>query len=102
DFGLPMTGAPAAGPAGGASEGRPVPVGWLIALVIFLLLVTRGRILWLPFWLGGFGSGRGGWSGGGGSGGGGGFGGGGFGGFGGGGGFLGGVAGGRFSAKAHR
>jgi len=96
EFGVTITGTAAPVPDSGDSERRPVPVGWLIALVIFLLLVTRGRILWLPFWLGGFGSGRGGWSGGGGSGGGGGFGGGGFGGFGGGGGFSGGGAGGRF------
>ena len=73
-----------------------VPVAYIVALVL-LLLLTRGRLLWLPFWLGGFGgqrSGRGGWSSGWG-GGGGGFSGG-FGGFGGGGGFSGGGAGGRF------
>src|SRR2546425_1109297 len=73
-----------------------VPVAYILALVL-LLLLTRGRLLWLPFWLGGFGgwrSGRGGWSSGWG-GGGGGFSGG-FGGFGGGGGFSGGGAGGRF------
>src|SRR5213083_958688 len=67
EFGVTITGTAAPVPDSGESERRPVPVGWLIALVIFLLLVTRGRILWLPFWLGGFGSGRGGWSGGGGS-----------------------------------
>ncbi len=70
----------------------PIPVGWLIAGVILLIVLTRGRILLLPFFLGGFGGrgGRGGW---GGAGFGGGGGGGGFGGFGGGGGFSGGGAG---------
>ncbi len=73
------------------AQSRGFPVGWLVFL-LFLLLVTRGRILLWPFLLGGFGrgGGRGGWSGGGG-----GFSGG-FGGFGGGGGFSGGGAGGRF------
>ena len=82
------------------SDDRPVvtiPSPWLIAAVILLLIFTRGRILWLPFWIlsqggrgrgwgGGGGGGRGGWGGGGG----------GFGGFGGGGGFSGGGAGGKF------
>lgn len=63
-----------------------IPLGWIIAILILLIFVTRGRILLLPFLL----SGRGG------GGFGGGFGGGGFGGFGGGGGFSGGGAGGRF------
>jgi uncharacterized protein len=59
------------------------PVGWLV-FVLFLLLVTRGRILLWPFLFGAFGrrGGRSGWSGGGGGG--------------GGGGFSGGGAGGRF------
>ena len=73
-----------------------IPSVWLIAILILLLIVTRGRILWLPFWIMSQGGG-GGWRGGGGGwGGGGGGGGGGFGGFGGGGGFSGGGAGGRF------
>ena len=79
-----------------ATDNRPevtIPVGWLIAILILLLIVTRGRLLWVPFWI--LSQGRGGW-GGGGSWGGRGGGGGGFGGFGGGGGFSGGGAGGRF------
>jgi uncharacterized protein len=79
------------------TDNRPevrIPLGWIIAVLILLLIVSRGRLLWIPFWIlsqgrggGGFG---GGWGGGGGSSGGG------FGGFGGGGGFSGGGAGGRF------
>ena len=78
-------------------DNRPqIPVGWIIALAILLLIATRGRVLWIPFWIMSQGRG-GGWSGSGGGGGGwGGRGGGGFGGFGGGGGFSGGGAGGRF------
>jgi len=64
-----------------------IPAGWLIAILILLLIVSRGRLLWIPFWILSQGRG-GGWSGG--------RGGGGFGGFGGGGGFSGGGAGGRF------
>jgi uncharacterized protein len=77
------------------SDDRPrvtIPSVWLIAAVILLLIFTRGRILWLPFWIMSQSRGGGGWSGGGGRGGG--FGG--FGGFGGGGGFSGGGAGGKF------
>jgi uncharacterized protein len=80
---------------------RPgVPIAWWIAAGILLILLTRGRILLLPFVLGGWGGGSrrwggsgGGWGGGWGGGGGGG---GGFGGFGGGGGTSGGGAGGSF------
>jgi uncharacterized protein len=68
-----------------------IPFGWLIAILILLIIISRGRILWIPFWI--LSQGRGGWGGGGSWGGGGG---GGFGGFGGGGGFSGGGAGGRF------
>jgi uncharacterized protein len=89
-----------------ASEQRPLPItpearrpgipgGWLFILLVILIVITRGRILLLPFLLGstrGWGR-RSGWGGGGFGGG---FGGGGFGGFGGGGGFSGGGAGGRF------
>lgn len=85
-----------------APGGEPprIPTLWLVLLVIFLAIITRGRfLLWLPFLLGG--RMGGGWSGGrgrrggfGGFGGGGGFGG--FGGFGGGGGFSGGGGGRRF------
>jgi uncharacterized protein len=94
EFGVTLTGVPASGTD--QEPGPPqIPVGWIIAAVILLILFSRGRILLLPF--GGFGGwgGSGGWGRGGG-GGGGGFGGGGFGGFGGGGGFSGGGAGGRF------
>jgi len=91
EFGVTLTGVPA--PGTDREPGLPqIPVGWIIAAVILLILFSRGRILLLPF--GGFGGwgGSGGW----GRGGGGGFGGGGFGGFGGGGGFSGGGGGGRF------
>jgi uncharacterized protein len=92
-FGVTLSGQPA--PADDEPQPFPIPIHWLILIALFLILVSRGRILWLPFWFGGFGGGRrgwgGGWSGGGGWGGGGGFG-----GFGGGGGFSGGGAGGRF------
>jgi len=70
---------------------QQIPVGWIVAAVILLILFSRGRILLLPLWFSGFGGRSGGGSGG--WGGGGGFGGGGFGGFGGGGGFSGGGAG---------
>ena len=70
-----------------------IPAGWIVAVIILLIIVTRGRIFLLPLWFSGMGrgwgggrGGRGGWGGGGG----------GFGGFGGGGGFSGGGAGGRF------
>jgi uncharacterized protein len=91
EFGVTLTGVPA--PGTDREPGPPqIPVGWIIAAVILLILFSRGRILLLPF--GGFGGwgGSGGWR----TGGGGGFGGGGFGGFGGGGGFSGGGGGGRF------
>jgi uncharacterized protein len=68
-----------------------IPLGWIIAVLILLTLVSRGRILSLPLLMMSRGRdwGGGGWGGG--------FrGGGGFGGFGGGGGFSGGGAGGRF------
>lgn len=65
-----------------------IPLGWLVVAVILLIVLSRGRILLLPFVFGGLGGGGGGWGGGGGGGG--------FGGFGGGGGFSGGGAGGRF------
>jgi len=71
---------------------QTLPIGWIIAVLILLVLVSRGRILWLPFWFlnqRGSGWGGGSWGGRGGGGGG-------FGGFGGGGGFSGGGAGGRF------
>jgi uncharacterized protein len=94
EFGVTLSGGgqlPAEEPA----PHLPIPVGWIIAAVILLIVLSRGRILLLPFMLGG-GSRSGGWGSWGGGGGGGGFGGGGgggFGGFGGGGGFSGGGAG---------
>jgi uncharacterized protein len=95
EFGFTLTGEPP--PPPDETGQLPIPVGLVIAGVVLLILVTRGRILWWILALRGFGGGRGGggWGGGGGGGGGGGFSGG-FGGFGGGGGFSGGGAGGRF------
>lgn len=94
-FGVTLSGAPAPSPEDDTGSGG-LPAGWLVLAVILLIILTRGRLLLLPFALSGFGGGRGGWGGGGGGwGGGGGFSGG-FGGFGGGGGFSGGGAGGRF------
>ncbi len=101
EFGFTLTGAPAPPPPDETGQ-VPLPVGLVIAGVVFLILVTRGRILWwiVALALSRAGGGRGGGWGGGGWGGGGGGGGGGFsggfGGFGGGGGFSGGGAGGRF------
>ena len=80
-----------------SAERPQIPVGLIIAVVVFLILISRGRVLWIPFWIlsqsrgggwgsSGWGGGRSGWGGRGG----------GFGGFGGGGGFSGGGAGGRF------
>ena len=96
EFGVTLTNPEYAMPPP-ASDTRPhvtIPIGWIIAVLILLLIITRGRLLWVPFWI--LSQGRGGWGGGGGRGGWGGGGGGGFGGFGGGGGFSGGGAGGRF------
>src|SRR5947208_14401430 len=98
-FGFTLTGAPAPPPPDETGQ-VPLPVGLVIAGVVFLILVTRGRILWwiVALALSRSGGGRGGGWGGGGWGGGGGGGGcsGGFAGFGGGGGFSGGGGGGRF------
>ena len=68
-------------PVTGDSPRITIPLVWLIAVLILLLIVTRGRILWLPFWIMSQGRGGGGAGWGGGSG---------------GGGFSGGGAGGRF------
>ena len=62
-----------------------IPLGFLIAVIILLIMLSRGRLLLIPFTLSRGGRG---WGGGGGGGG--------FGGFGGGGGFSGGGAGGKF------
>ena len=90
EFGVTLTGPPdAVGRTLPEPPGVQIPIGWILALILFLLVVTRGRILWWVVW--GLSQSRGGgWSGGGGGGGGG------FGGFGGGGGFSGGGAGGKF------
>src|SRR6266702_991276 len=67
EFGFTLTGAPAPTPP--AETGQvPLPVGLVIALVVFLIIVTRGRILWwiLALALSRSGGGRGGgWGGGG-------------------------------------
>lgn len=97
EFGVTLTNPEYAMPPP-VGDNRPqatIPFVWLLGILIVLLVVTRGRILWLPLWIMSQGRGGGGWGGRGGWGGGGG-GGGGFGGFGGGGGFSGGGAGGRF------
>lgn len=96
-FGVTLSDQP--GPQAADDRDRPgVPIAWWIAAGILLILLTRGRVLLLPFVLGGWSGGSrrwggsgggwgGGWSGGGGGG---------FGGFGGGGGTSGGGAGGSF------
>jgi uncharacterized protein len=93
EFGVTLTNPEYAMPPAAGDNRREVtiPFGWLIAILILLIIISRGRILWIPFWI--LSQGRGGWGGGGSWGG---SGGGGFGGFGGGGGFSGGGAGGRF------
>jgi uncharacterized protein len=91
EFGVTLSGGGQL-PGGEPPPQLPIPIGWIIAAVILLIVLSRGRILLLPFMLGG-GSRSGGWGGWGGGGGFGGGGGGGFGGFGGGGGFSGGGAG---------
>lgn len=98
EFGVTFDSVPPAPPDGDVNPVH-IPRVWVILFIVFLVLVSRGRILWWPFLfsaLGGSrrggrwgGGGWGGWGGGGGRGGG-------FGGFGGGGGFSGGGAGGRF------
>ena len=47
-------------PAAGDGPHVTIPLGWVIAFLIFLLIVSRGRLLWLPFWLMSRGGGRGG------------------------------------------
>lgn len=92
EFGVTLTGPQYVTPPRAPATTPRIPLGWIIGLIILLIIVTRGRILLLPFYMSrwGNGGGGGGWSSGGGGGGGG------FGGFGGGGGFSGGGAGGRF------
>ena len=98
-FGVTLSGQPPPPPPpADDSGGLPIPLSWLIGAAVLLIILTRGRVLLLPFYFGATFGGSGGWRGssGGWSGGWGGGGGGGFGGCGGGGGFSGGGAGGRF------
>ncbi|HWC73149.1 MAG TPA: TPM domain-containing protein [Gemmatimonadales bacterium] len=93
EFKVTLTTPEYAQPPPAQTPGEQIPIGWIIAAIIILVLLSRGRIFLLPFSFSGSGRGSGGgWGGGRGWGGGGG----GFGGFGGGGGFSGGGAGGRF------
>src|SRR2546422_6035276 len=105
EFGITFSGVPP--PDAGEGGAPELPIKWLILAVVLLIVFSRGRIFLLPFWLGGMGRGRSGWSGsgggwgggwGGGSGGGGGGGGGGGRGWGGGGGPRGGAGGGGLAA----
>src|SRR5216110_1337575 len=66
EFGFTLTGAPAPPPPDETGQ-VPLPVGLVIAGVVFLILVTRGRILWwiVALALSRSGGGRGGGSGGG-------------------------------------
>ncbi|HEY7192664.1 MAG TPA: TPM domain-containing protein [Gemmatimonadales bacterium] len=93
EFGVTLTSPQDTVPPTGA-ERPQIPVGLIVAVVVLLIFFSRGRALWIPFWILNQGGRRSGWSRGSGWGGGGG--GGGFGGFGGGGGFSGGGAGGKF------
>src|SRR5881296_1210504 len=98
-FGVTLSGQPPPPPPLPPADqsGRlPIPLSWLIGAAALLIILTRGRVLLLPFYFGATFGGSGGWRGSSGGWGGGGGGGGGFGGFGGGGGFSGGGAGGRF------
>src|SRR6267143_1155360 len=72
EFGVTLTG-PAADPVGRGLRERPgvnIPIGWILVFIIFLLVVTRGRILWWVLWGLSQSRGGGGWRGGGGGGGG--------------------------------
>src|SRR6266550_4158725 len=73
EFGFTLTGE---APPPVDSDRLPFPPGLLIAIVVLLIVLSRGRILFLPLWFGGFGGGWGGGRGGGSWGAGGGFGGG--------------------------
>jgi uncharacterized protein len=92
EFGVTLDSATAIAPPARTAPPQRIPTAWIVIAIILLILLSRGRILALPFWMmsgggRGWGRGGGGWGGGGGGG---------FGGFGGGGGFSGGGAGGRF------
>src|SRR5438093_3203743 len=65
EFGFILTGPPP--PPPGAADRLPIPPGLLIALVVFLIVVTRGRLLWWALVFSRFGGGGRGWSGGGGA-----------------------------------
>lgn len=90
EFGVTLEGARPQTPETAPGDQIQIPRLWIVILIVFLVIITRGRILMLPLLLSGGRSGRG-WGGGGWGGGRGGFG-----GFGGGGGFSGGGAGRRF------
>src|SRR5438445_4999831 len=60
EFGVTLTGVPESVPDAGGQT-LPIPVGWIVLAVVLLIVLSRGRILLLPLWFGGFGGGRGGW-----------------------------------------
>lgn len=93
EFGVTLTTPEYVRPPPTTRPSAPIPIGFIIIVVVLLIILSRGRIFLLPFLLSGRGGSGRGWGGGGWGGG---RGGGGFGGFGGGGGFSGGGAGGRF------
>src|SRR5207244_1882686 len=61
EFGITLSGAPP--PDAGEGGAPELPIKWLILAVVLLIVFSRGRIFLLPFWLGGMGRGRSGWSG---------------------------------------
>src|SRR2546430_11880536 len=63
EFGVTLTGVPEASPDDGAQQ-LPIPLGWIVVVVILLIVLSRGRILLLPLWFGGWrAGGLGGWGG---------------------------------------
>src|SRR5216117_4217074 len=53
EFGVTLSGVP---PRGSDERGVPqFPVGWFIIALVLLIVLSRGRIFLLPFWLAGFG-----------------------------------------------
>src|SRR5256886_4526732 len=61
EFGITFSGVPP--PDAGEGGAPELPIKWLILAVVLLIVFSRGRIFLLPFWLGGLGRGRSGWSG---------------------------------------
>src|SRR5881275_355786 len=53
EFGVTLTGVPEA-PPGDDTQPFPIPPGWIVAAVILLIVLSRGRIFLLPFWFGGW------------------------------------------------